>query len=94
MVSAGKIGFKDVEGAFKDMTKEGGQFFNLMDDQSKTVGGRLSNLSDSWEQLKVNIGKSQSGILSGTVTFSYLGISFCMSSYSALTSSTVKNCLE
>ncbi len=69
MVSAGKIGFKDIEGAFKDMTKEGGQFFNLMDDQSKTVGGRLSNLSDSWEQLKVNIGKSQSGIISGTVTF-------------------------
>lgn len=69
MVHDGKLGFKDIEGAFKDMTKEGGQFFNLMEDQSKTVGGRLSNLSDSWEQLKVNIGKSQTGIINSTVTF-------------------------
>ncbi len=59
MVSAGKIGFKDVQGAFRDMTKEGGQFFNLMADQSKTVGGQLSNLGDSWEQLKVNISREK-----------------------------------
>ncbi len=69
LVGAGKIGFKDIEGAFKDMTKEGGQFFNLMNDQSKTIGGQLSSMSDSWDQLKVEIGKSQKGILSGTVTF-------------------------
>lgn len=67
MVSAGKIGFKDIEGAFKDMTSEGGQFFNLMEDQSKTVGGQLSNMADSWEQLKVNIGKSQTGIINSTI---------------------------
>lgn len=66
MVSAGKIGFKDIQGAFKDMTKEGGQFFNLMADQSKTVGGQLSNLGDSWEQLKVKIGQSQTGIIAST----------------------------
>jgi tape measure domain-containing protein len=69
MVSAGKIGFKDIEGAFSDMTSQGGQFFNLMADQSKTVGGKLSNMGDAWEQLKVNIGKSQSGIIAGTVSF-------------------------
>lgn len=69
MVSAGKIGFKDIEGAFSDMTKQGGQFFNLMEDQSKTVGGKLSNLSDVWEQIRVNIGKSQTGIIASTVDF-------------------------
>ena len=69
MVHDGKLGFKDIEGAFKDMTKEGGQFFKLMEDQSKTVGGKISNMGDSWEQLKVNIGKSQSGIISSTVSF-------------------------
>jgi hypothetical protein len=67
LVHDGKIGFKDIEGAFKDMTKEGGQFFNLMADQSKTVGGKISNLGDTWEQIKVNIGKSQSGILAKTI---------------------------
>lgn len=61
-VSEGKVGFSDVEKAFKSMTSEGGQFFNMMDEQSKTVGGQLSNMGDSWEQLKVNIGKSTSGI--------------------------------
>jgi len=69
MVSAGKIGFKDIEGAFKDMTSSGGQFFNLMADQSKTVGGQLSNLQDSWEQLKVKIGESQTGMISSTLNW-------------------------
>lgn len=69
MVSAGKIGFKDIEGAFKDMTSSGGQFFNLMADQSKTVGGQLSNLGDNWEQLKVRIGESQTGIIASTTNW-------------------------
>jgi hypothetical protein len=69
LVESGKVGFPEVEKAFKSMTSEGGMFFNMMDQQSQTVGGKLSNLGDNWEQLKVNIGKSQSGIISGTVTW-------------------------
>jgi hypothetical protein len=69
LASAGKIGFRDVEGAFKDMTSAGGQFFNLMDAQSKTVGGQLSNMADGWEQLKVKIGQSQTGIIAGTTAW-------------------------
>ena len=68
-VEDGKVGFKDVEKAFQSMTTEGGMFFNMMDIQSQTVGGRLSNLGDSWEQLKVNIGKSQTGIIASTVSW-------------------------
>lgn len=69
MIEEGKIGFPQIEKAFKSMTSEGGQFFQMMDVQSKTVGGRISNLGDSWEQLKVNIGKSQTGIVNSTVDF-------------------------
>lgn len=69
LVHEGKIGFKDVQKAFENMTAEGGHFFNLMNDQSKTIGGKLSNLGDVWEQLKVNIGRSQTGILSSTVNW-------------------------
>lgn len=65
----GKITFDMVEQSFKDVTKEGGQFFNMMELQSKTVGGKWSNISDVWDQIKVNIGKSQTGILSGTMDF-------------------------
>lgn len=69
LASAGKIGFRDIEGAFKDMTSAGGQFFNLMDAQSKTVGGQISNMADNWEQLKVKIGQSQTGIIAGTTAW-------------------------
>lgn len=48
MVEEGKIGFKDVENAFKGMSGEGGKFFNLMENQSKTLLGRISNLKDNW----------------------------------------------
>lgn len=65
----GQITFDMVEQSFKDVTQEGGQFFNMMESQSKTVGGKWSNISDVWEQIKVNIGKSQTGILSSTMDF-------------------------
>ena len=69
LVEAGKIGFPQIEKAFKSMTSEGGQFFGMMAEQTKTVGGQISMLGDNWEQLKVSIGQSQSGIIASTVTF-------------------------
>ena len=49
MVSAGKIGFGEVTEAFKSMTSEGGRFNNLMEEQAKTLLGRISNLKDNFE---------------------------------------------
>jgi tape measure domain-containing protein len=69
MVESGKVGFSDIEKAFQFMTKNGGMFYNMMQEQSKTTGGQISMLGDSWEQLKVNIGKSQTGIIQGTISF-------------------------
>ena len=66
-VEAGKVGFPEIEKAFQSMTAEGGMFFNMMAEQTKTTGGQLSMLGDSYEQLKVNIGKSQTGIIASTV---------------------------
>ncbi len=51
MVSRGEIGFKDVETAFQTMTGEGGRFFDLMDAQSKTFLGQVSNIQDSFIKL-------------------------------------------
>lgn len=56
----GKISFKDIEKSFQGMTGEGGQFFNMMEAQSKTLDGQLSNLNDSFDQLKVGIGDALS----------------------------------
>ena len=76
LVEDGKVGFNDIEKAFQSMTSSGGMFFNMMAEQSKTVGGQLSNMSDNWEQLKVNIGKSQQGIIAQTITFTNRMVDF------------------
>lgn len=69
LVEDGKVGFKEIERAFKSMTSEGGQFFGMMEQQSQTLVGKTSNLSDAWDQLKTKIGESQSGILKDTVSW-------------------------
>lgn len=46
LVSAGKIGFPEVEKAFISMTSEGGRFANLMIKQSKSLFGIMSNILD------------------------------------------------
>jgi len=48
MVEDGKIGFKDVENAFRSLTSEGGKFNDMMENQSRTLLGRISNLKDKW----------------------------------------------
>jgi hypothetical protein len=40
-----------------------------MDAQSKTVGGQLSNMAANWEQLKVKIGQSQTGMIATTTAW-------------------------
>lgn len=50
MVSAGQIGFPEVQKALQSLTGEGGRFNDLMTKQSKTLGGMWSNLQDAWEQ--------------------------------------------
>lgn len=81
LVEDGKVGFKEVEKAFQSMTAEGGMFFNMMQQQSQTTGGQISALGDSWEQLKVNIGKSQTGIIAGTVSFANRLVGYLANSF-------------
>jgi tape measure domain-containing protein len=47
LASEGKIGFGQLQTAFKNMTKEGGQFSGLLEAQSKTVIGLASTFRDS-----------------------------------------------
>lgn len=68
LISAGKIGFPEVSKAFESMTGTGGQFFNLMQEQSKTVTGMLSNLSDAVELMFNEIGKGNEGLIKDGVS--------------------------
>lgn len=73
MVSAGKIGFKDVQDVLFSMTNEGGMFFNLMEKQSKSLSGQIANLGDSWDQMLNKIGESNEGlIVDGIESLAYL----------------------
>lgn len=64
MVSAGKIGFPDVEKVINKMTDSGGQFYNLMEKQSKSLSGMVSNLSDAWDTALNKIGQDNQDVLS------------------------------
>lgn len=57
MVSEGKIGFPEVEAAFQSMAGEGGEFNDLMDKQSKTLEGLISNLKDGWTRFLEGAGE-------------------------------------
>lgn len=46
MISDGVVTFEQVQKALQSATGEGGKFFNLMELQSKTFGGTMSNLKD------------------------------------------------
>jgi tape measure domain-containing protein len=68
MVEAGKVGFPDVERAFRSLTGESGKFYNLMQEQSKSLTGQVSNLQDAWSRMLNEIGKSNEGLLSGALS--------------------------
>lgn len=63
MVGEGKIGFAEIQQVIKGMTDEGGLFFNLMEKQSASLSGKISNLRDTIEQMMNKIGESSEGIL-------------------------------
>ena len=80
MVSAGKIGFPEIQAVIKNMTNEGGLFYNLMAEQSKSLGGQISNLRDNFDQMLNEIGKSSEGIVSGAIK----GVSFLVENYETI----------
>lgn len=68
MVTAGLIGFPEVQKVIENLTSEGGMFFNLMEEQSKTISGQIANLGDAWDMMLNNIGKESEGIISGAIS--------------------------
>jgi len=63
LVSSGKVGFKEVEQAFANMTAAGGQFFDLTAKNSQTLNGLISNLGDKFIKMFNEIGESQEGVI-------------------------------
>lgn len=67
MVSAGKIGFPDVEEVLNKMTNAGGQFYQLMEKQSSSLTGQIANLQDAWDSALNSFGEKTEGALSAGI---------------------------
>ncbi len=68
MVSAGKIGFADVEKVLNKMTDAGGQFFNLMEKQSASLTGQIANLEDAWDTVLNDWGEAGQDLFSAGIS--------------------------
>lgn len=68
LVTAGKIGFPEVQKAIEAMTDEGGKFGGLMEEQSKTITGQISNIEDAIATAFNKIGKENESIINSTLS--------------------------
>lgn len=68
MVTEGKVGFPELQKVIENMTNEGGKFYNLMEMQSTTLSGQISNLGDAWDSMLNSIGEETQGIASITIS--------------------------
>lgn len=72
-IKAGKVTSEVFIQAMQSMTSEGSKFGGLMEAQSKTITGQISNIEDAIEQMFNELGKSQEGIINaGLGVVSYL----------------------
>lgn len=77
MVEAGKVGFPEVQKALQNLTNEGGMFYNLMEEQSKTITGQISNIEDSISTMFNEIGNRSEGIINSSLS----GVSYLIEHY-------------
>lgn len=67
LVTAGKVGFEEVKKAIVSMTSEGSKFGGLMEAQSKTIDGQISNIQDSLDGMLNEIGKSSEDMINAAL---------------------------
>lgn len=66
-ISARQVPFEMIEKMFKDLTSEGGKFYQMQEVLAETVKGKVSNLQDAWEILLSKIGEDNSGFIKGVL---------------------------
>lgn len=63
LVAAGKVGFPEVKKAIESLTNEGGKFGGLMEKQSHSITGQISNILDSIEMAINDLGTQTEGLM-------------------------------
>lgn len=77
LVEAGKVGFPEVQKVIESLTDEGSKFGGLMEDQSKTITGQISNIEDAVFMMFNEIGQQSEGIINSTLS----GVSYMIENY-------------
>jgi tape measure domain-containing protein len=77
LVESGKVGFPEVQKVIESLTDEGGKFGGLMEAQSKTITGQISNIEDALYMMFNEIGQESEGIINKTLS----GISYVIENY-------------
>ena len=85
LVESGKVGFPEVQKVIESLTDEGGKFGGLMEAQSKTINGQISNIQDSIDTMFNDIGKQSEGMINTALG----GVSYLVGH----TSNSVVSCL-
>lgn len=67
LAEQGKISFSYLEQVVDNLTNKGGMFYNLMENQSKTVSGKISNLGDTIDTIYNDLGKSNDKFINGAL---------------------------
>lgn len=63
LVTAGKVGFPEVKKAIESLTNEGGKFGGLMEKQSHSITGQISNIQDTIEMAINDLGSQTEGLM-------------------------------
>ena len=77
LVEAGKVGFSEVQKVIESLTDEGGKFGGLMEAQSKTITGQISNIEDAISMMFNELGQQSEGVINTTLS----GISYVIEHY-------------
>lgn len=77
MVTAGRVTSDVFQQAFNNMTSAGSRFGGLMDEQSKTITGQISNIEDAIDVMFDKLGQQSEGIINTTLS----GVSYVVEHY-------------
>lgn len=77
LVTAKKVTPEIFEAAIASMAGASGQFAGMMENQSKTIAGQISNIGDAVDNMFNNIGKQSEGVISGALE----GVSYVVENY-------------
>ena len=66
-ISLREVPFEMVEKVFKNMTSEGGKFYNMQEVQAETLKAKVKNLGDQYQIMLYQIGQANDGVLKGAV---------------------------